>query len=226
MNHFYCIPIDKEVFIVANYLARLRSFYEFKRGGYDYNEPSSLMQQMNNDLFCNENKLDLANGNIAIGILAEMLIFRDLTQYLHNLASDNMINQCFQYNLKIGSYDGGFDFCKIIKLACNNRVYPRELFHNINIDIKCYGTESISTEERAYSLNLLVDAEQFNNHKADIYMQTFVLKNNDGYFLLIAGYATIDMLAFNDRFPKQAYCCLVSNLLPYDTFKETYFQRL
>lgn len=72
-------------------------------------------------------------------------------------------------------------------------------------------------------LNLLVDKKQYDNHQADIYIQTFTLVENNEPYIVIAGYAIKNMLSLNLRFQNPAYCCSVSQLLTYDDLKKQYF---
>lgn len=219
-NVFYYINITSEAFIAANYLAKLRNLYEFQRNGhlYIYDKPTYQMEAIQKTLQLPF--LELSKGNTAIGILSEMLIFNDLTKYIqqkHFQAQQEfqspktlqqfMIEQSCCYRLGIGSYDNGFDISK----------------NDTKIDIKCYGNKIVENTNEIENLNLLVDKRQFSNSKADIYIQTFILNNNDKLFLIIAGYANNNMLVLNSTFQNPAYCCQISNLLPYEHFRENYF---
>lgn len=226
-NDFYCIRISPEAFITANYLAKIRNPYEFQRNGhlYSYDEPTYQMQTILQALMPTYPPAELSKGNTAIGILSEMLIFDDLTKYLQHryfeirqkpfqnqipytlTLQQFMIEQSCCYHLVIGSYDNGCDIRK----------------NDISIDIKCYGNKIIENIDEITNLNLLVDKRQFDNFKANIYIQTFILNNNNGLFLVVAGYAESDKLALNSNFPNPAYCCSVSNLSSYELLKNSIF---
>lgn len=199
------IPITPNGVITADYLASLRLNYEYRRVGYNYKQISQVSSYIN-DFF--GSNLITTPSNISIGILAELLIYRDLTDYLHNKNSD-MIQECFQYNLTIGAYDKGFDIIKNDK----------------KIDIKCYATHIVTDIDEVSRLNLLVDKEQYEHKEsgADLYMQTFIIHNSNGMFLYIAGYAESNELHLNTNFPKPAYCCSVNSLHSYEELKQNYF---
>lgn len=221
-NNFYFINITPETFITANHLAKIRNPYEFQRSGhlYNYDKTTYQMQTMQNMLMLTY-PLELSRGNTAIGILSELLIFDDLTKHiqqkyqnLQNSFTPNipslqqfMVEQSCCYHLIIGSYDNGFDIQK----------------NDIKIDIKCYGNKIIEDINQINNLNLLVDERQFSANKADIYIQTFILKDNNKLFLIVAGYAENSKLILNPHFQNPAYCRCVSELLPYKHFKEKYF---
>ena len=199
------IQIKPNDIIVANYLADLRLNYEYRRSGYDYQQMPESSLHINK--FFNA-ELITTPSNIIIGILAELLVFSNLTKHLANKDSD-MIQERFQYNLTIGAYDRGFDIIKNDK----------------KIDIKCYGTKIIGDISEISRLNLLVDREQYEHtqSRADLYIQTFIVQKNEGIFLYIAGYATSNDLQLNTRFPKPAYCCSVNALHAYEELKQRYF---
>ena len=199
------IQIEPNDIIVANYLASLRLNYEYRRSGYDYKQISESSLHINKFF---DTKLITTPSNIAIGILAELLVFGDLTKYLANKGS-NMIQEKFQYNLTIGAYDKGFDIIKQDK----------------KIDIKCYGTKVICDINEISRFNLLVDKEQYEHtqSRADLYIQTFIVQRDKNIFLYIAGYATSSDLQLNTRFPKPAYCCSVNALHSYEELKQRYF---
>lgn len=199
------LKISPNDIIVANYLADLRLNYEYKREGYNYGQMSKASLYINK--FFNQN-LITTPSNIPLGILAEMLIYKDLTSYLCSKNS-NMIQESFQYHLTIGYYDKGFDIIKKDK----------------KIDIKCYATCIIKDSNELSRLNLLVDREQYEHtaSMADLYIQTFIIHNNEGLFLYVAGYAKSDELHLNTRFPKPAYCCSVNDLHSYENLKQQYF---
>ncbi|EAK5529333.1 hypothetical protein FIZ73_01675 [Campylobacter lari] len=206
---FYKIPITIESFTAANFLAKIRIKYEYQRSGhnYIYNAPTNKLRQVGNLL---NFRGTLSFGNIAFGILSEMLIYKDLTDYLHNnLKKDvSMIDKNFVYNFIIGKFDSGFDFIK----------------DGIEIDIKHYSTHICKTSNEILSYNLLVDKKQFSNHQANLYIQTFTLIDNNIPYIVIGGYATKDMLVLNHRFKNPAYFCKVSDLLSYENLKNIYFQ--
>ena len=199
------IQITQNDIITADYLANLRLNYEYRRIGYNYMQISQVSSYINNFFKLN---LITTPSNITIGILAELLIYRNLTHYLYN-KNLNMIKECFQYNLTIGTYDKGFDIVKNDK----------------KIDIKCYATHIVANIDEIFRFNLLVDAEQYRHKesRADLYIQTFIVHNGDGLFLYIAGYAESSELYLNTNFPKPAYCCSVDNLHTYDELKRKYF---
>lgn len=199
------IQITPNDIIVADYLASLRLKYEYRRSGYNYEQISQASCYINK--FFGE-KLITTPSNIALGILAELLVYRDLTNHLYNKNSD-MIQEYFQYYLTIGAYDRGFDIIK----------------KNKKIDIKCYATHIVIDTNEMSRLNLLVDKEQYEHieSRADLYMQTFIIHNNNGLFLYIAGYAESSELYLNMHFPKPAYCCSVNNLHSYKELKQKYF---
>lgn len=199
------IPITPNDLITANYLANLRLNYEYRRIGYNYEQISQVSFHINNFFGSN---LITTPSNITIGILAELLIYRNLTHYLYSKNS-NMIQECFQYNLTIGAYDKGFDIIKNDK----------------KIDIKCYATHIVTDIDEISRFNLLVDKEQYEHKesRANLYIQTFIINNSDGLFLYIAGYAESNELHLNTNFPKPAYYCSVNSLHSYEELKQKYF---
>ncbi len=198
------IQITPNDIIVADYLANLRLKYEYRRSGYNYEQISRASCYINCVFGAN---LITTPSNIALGILAELLVYRDLTNYLDSKNLD-MIQEYFQYYLTIGAYDRGFDIIKKDK----------------KIDIKCYATHIVVENDEISRLNLLVDMEQYEQEsRADLYMQTFIIHNSDGLFLYIAGYAESNELYLNRHFPKPAYCCSVNDLHSYEELKQKYF---
>ena len=213
ISDFYKIPIELEAFTTANFLAEIRIKYEYQRTGhnYNYNIITNELKTIANIVGFNGS---LSFGNIAFGILSEILIYKDLTDHLENNLSLNqkMINQNFEYNLTIGAYDNGFDYTKT------------KAEKKYEIDVKNYSTHICQTENEILKYKLLVDKKQFNNHKADIYMQSFILIDNSNKpYIVIAGYATINMLTLKSQLPNPAYYCNVSQLLTYDDLKKQYF---
>lgn len=154
-------------------------------------------------------KGDLSFGNIAFGILAEILIYKDLTDYLYSDPNKKMamVGQKFKYNLVIGDYDQGFDFIK----------------NQNEIDVKHYGTHICKNLEEILKYQLLIDQKQYNNHQADIYIQSFTMINNNKPYIVIAGYATKSQLTLNKSMQNPAYSCKVVNLLTYHDLKTNYF---
>lgn len=198
------IQITPNSVITADYLASLRLNYEYKREGYDYGQIAPASWHINNFFGVN---LITTPSNIPIGILAELLIYKDLTLRLCGKNS-SMIQEFFQYHLTIGAYDKGFDIVKNDK----------------KIDIKCYAKRIITSPDELSHLNLLVDKEQYETEsRADLYIQTFIMPNINGLFLYVAGYAESNGLLLNEHFPKPAYCCPVNNLHSYDELKQKYF---
>ena len=122
-----------------------------------------------------------------------------------------MIQENFIYNLIIGAYDGGYDFIK----GKNGIDYT--------IDVKCYGTKIFKPIDEIDKFNLLVDQRQFDNYRASIYIQTFLLIDSNQLLLIIAGYAISNMLTLDKSKPQPAYRCKVSDLLPYSDLKLKYF---
>lgn len=208
INQFYHIPIDLEAFTAANFLANIRIRYEYQRSGhhYQYNSPSKELTQIAQLLGFQGN---LSLGNIAFGILSEMLIFKDLTDYLYSDPNKklNMVGQNFKYNLTIGDYDSGFDFRK----------------GGAEIDVKHYATRICNSLQEVEKYQLLIDRKQYNNHKADIYIQSFTTMGQNRPYITVAGYATSDMLTINTNLPNPAYACRVTNLLSYDDLKQRFF---
>lgn len=200
----YTIPITFQSIITANFLASLRLPYEYRRGGYDYQELSDPAFYINNFFHYN---FITTPSNIALGILSELLLYQDLTQYLLS-QTNNLINEKFECNLGIGAYDGGYDFIK----------------NNQKIDAKCYATKTFSDIDEISKFNLLVDELQYDNHKADIYIQTFILHDASGLQLVVAGYAYSQELKLNKKFPQPAYCLPVRSLYSYDKLKLKYFR--
>ena len=214
---FYKIPIELEAFTTANFLAEIRIKYEYQRTGhnYNYNIITNELKNIANIVGFNGS---LSLGNIAFGILSEILIYGDLTNYLKtNYLKDNlipnqiMINQNFEYNLTIGAYDKGFDYTKTKAKT------------KYEMDVKHYSTHICQTDKEILRLKLLVDQKQYKNHQADIYIQSFTLIENNKPYIVIAGYATKNMLTLNSQLPNPAYCCSVSQLLTYDDLKKQYF---
>lgn len=217
---FVKIEINKNDIICANYLANIRHMFEYRRNGmeYDYSKLSSAAIELNK--FYNE-PLITSKGNIAFGILAELIIYRDLSNFLYENFNNNpstkneiqkhMINSNFKYLLTIGSYDGGFDFTKSV----NNKIYE--------IDIKNYGSKICNYCE-IHRYNLFIDEKQYNNHQADIYVQTFNCFIDKKFYLVIAGYATKDMLQYNTQAKNICYSCKVEDLLSFSDLKEKYFK--
>jgi hypothetical protein len=120
----------------------------------------------------------------------------------------SMIDKKFKNNLVIGEFDCGFDFKK----------------DQTEIDVKNYATKICKNDQEILKCNLLIDKKQYNNHQADIYIQSFILIDDSNKpYIVIAGYATKNMLTLNSRFQKPAYCCSVSQLLTYDDLKKQYF---
>lgn len=101
ISDFYKIPIGLEAFTTANFLAEIRIKYEYQRTGhnYNYNITTNELKNIANILGFNGS---LSFGNIAFGILSEVLIYKDLTNYLYNnLNNISMIDKKFKYNLVI-----------------------------------------------------------------------------------------------------------------------------
>lgn len=209
ISNFYKIPVELESFMAANFLAKIRIKYEYQRAGhnYNYNNSANELQNIGKMLgFTGSFSL----GNIAFGILSEMLIYKDLTEHLYKNLNNNMsmINKNFKYNLVVGEFDQGYDFIK----------------DKFEIDVKHYSTRIFTNTQEILNYNLLVDQKQYNNHQADIYIQSFTLAENNKPYIIIAGYAQKDMLVLNSNFPNSAYCCKVINLLTYKNLKNRYFQ--
>lgn len=205
---FYSIPIGLESFATANFLAKIRIEYEYQRSGhlYNYSNPSKYWQNIGNLL---NFKGTLSNGNIPFGILAELLIYNDLTKYLKdNLQEkEKMIAQNFVYNLTIGAYDPGFDFKK----------------DDLTIDVKHYANNICKSYTEMLEYRLLVDKKQFDNNQANLYIQTFSLVETNTPYIVIAGYSPSDMLKLNTKLPNPAYACKVDSLLTYNDLKKKYF---
>lgn len=212
ISDFYKIPIGLEAFTTANFLAEIRIKYEYQRTGYNYSIVTNELQKIAQSIGFNASLL--SPGNIALGTLSEILIYKDLTDYLKkNLApNQTLINQNFEYNLTIGAYDKGFDYTKT------------KAGKKYEIDVKNYSTHICQTDNEILKYKLLVDQKQYNNHQADIYMQSFILIDNSNKpYIVIAGYATRNMLTLKSQLPNPAYCCNVSQLLTYDDLKKQYF---
>lgn len=83
---FVKIEINKNDIICANYLANIRHMFEYSRNGmeYDYSKLSSAAIELNK--FYNE-PLITSKGNIAFGILAELIIYRDLSNFYMKIST-------------------------------------------------------------------------------------------------------------------------------------------
>lgn len=180
-NDVAIVHISADQHNVANYFAKKRELFEFPRNGYgDYNTRGIQ--------------------NIENGLLGELafleLIYKAIDAKYGTLEASKrceLLKQKFSYKIVLGDFDGGFEF------TLNGK----------SIDVKTYGTKVVTLSDifsRPY--NLFIDANQ--NAHADIYIQAFILPNND---VCIAGYYE-GVPPIASWMPQTAHTCPVPNLLP------------
>lgn len=212
------IQIQREDLITANYLANLRKPYEFRRRGYEYETIPATGESINK-MFGSE--LITTSSNIVYGLLAELLVYRDLTEKLYasiegqdNQKQAKMIQEEFIYSIRIGQYDQGYDFVK--KIDCNE---------NLLVDIKCYASRITKNKEEIDKYNIYVDQEQFdaNKGKKIVYIQTFILQEDSKLFLYVGGYAMSNELVFDSECKIPAYRIKIRDARSYNELIKNFF---
>lgn len=172
------IKKSNEMDTTAEYIAKKRLLFEYPREGYGKYDSSHL-------------------SNIKVGILGELAFLEYFTYYLNKKYGSiepikrwSIIHKQigFSYLIVIGKFDGGHEF-KIgkskeilvdVKTYEKNQVTMSQIFNGLKDD-----------PEKKQPLNLFIDKNQ--NTKADIYIQSFILKNGD-----------IALVGFNEGLPPLA----------------------
>jgi len=180
------IKYDKNREITADYFARHRLIFEYPRGGYGkYNEGHLV--------------------NIRNGLLGEFAFLEFICDIIKEKYKDANIKW------KVVKEDLGFCYTVIIRMYDEGYEFK---FKNVKVDVKTYGTKQVSIEQiffglekKGEPLNLFIDKEQY--IKAEIYVQAFILGNND---IALAGY-NIGLPPLANWMPKPAYCKPIPELL-------------
>ncbi|OOR89871.1 hypothetical protein LP109_09430 [Moraxella bovis] len=189
------IPVTKEHIITADKLATIRELYEFRRGGYYYNNQNNPIHQRISELHDIEIQ---SQSNLLTGILFEICLFETISETLrqrlreqdyHNDTeiSSRMRQMNFSYGLTIGRVDDGYDY--LIDRA--NTPYL--------IDVKMYGTRLFTNQNQVQNYNLFVDARQFNRNIATQYVQGFLIDNNNSLSIYVAGWTDENQLEYMEN---------------------------
>lgn len=213
------IPVSKEHIITADKLATIRELYEFRRGGYNYNNQNNPIHQRISELYDVE---IYSQSNLLTGILFEICLFERMSETLRERLmeqgyrndteiSDRMRQMNFSYGLTIGRVDDGYDY----KIIANNQ--------NFNIDAKMYGTRLFTNQNQVQNYNLLVDERQFNRNVATHYMQGFLIDNNNSLSIYVAGWANANQLTYMKNI-NNCYAISVRNLQPINTLIDFIYQ--
>ena len=181
------IEAIKEMQTTARYLAEKRILYEYPRIGYgEYNETHLL--------------------NIINGYLGEFCFF----EYIHNhlkekfsnlepLERYNKIKDRLVYKMIIGHVQPDWDF------KINNKT----------VEVKTYGTKFLAKADDVFSYNLLIDIDQVKNERIpDLYIQCFLVKNQESLFCVLAGYHEGLPKRICEKLNRPAYCVAVKELTP------------
>ena len=185
-NHLVSFEYDAYRDIAATYIATQRLAFEYPREGYGPYDDTHLK-------------------NIKSGILGELAFLEYYKDYVERAYPDPKTRNIlakrdlgFCYKVVIGLPDGGHDFS----------------FYNIKADVKTYGTRTVTPKQIIdIPLNLFIDAQTVNTHKADIYIQSFITENRG---IILAGY-NVGLPPLLTWPPKPAHGKPVIELLPMST---------
>ncbi len=195
-NHLVKINITEELFQTATFLAKQRLVFEYPRTGYGtYNQENHLM-------------------NLQYGYIGELSFLKYITDHFSKKYSNANPNQKFEklkhehfsYNFIIGQTDSGFDF----------------LIKNKEIDVKTYGTRMFSDISDVFKYNLLIDMRQALAHKADIYIQTFIIGKQKPEQCILAGFYQ-GLPPINYNFPKPAHAVSIRQLYAMNELLNRFF---
>ncbi len=228
------ITITNYDVITADRLAQLREFYEYRRSGNNYNYNGTSLHQRFNRQYAIEL---YSKSNIFFGILFEICLYRAITDALVSLVyneneyiqitdiikkqtyvSERMRAMRISYDLTIGRFDEGYDF----QLLTNNQ--------KLRIDAKLYGTKVLNSISDCNNLSLIVDENQFNANKADLYIQGFMVQSNTNLInFYVAGYTYKNRLQHynseNSRYTNSCFGISTSNLTPMSKLIESIYKR-
>ena len=190
------VNITDELLKAASFLAKQRMVFEYPRKGYGaYNAKNHLI-------------------NLQYGYIGELSFLKFITKYFSkkyaSLSPDDRFEKLkdenFSYNFIIGQTDSGFDF----------------QVKNKEIDVKTYGTKLFSSINNVFKYNLLIDIRQAQTHKADIYIQTFIIGNGKPEQCVLAGFCE-GLPPVNYHFPQPAHALSVSKLYTMDELLIKFF---
>ena len=201
------IEKTKELEIISEFLAKRRLFFEYPRQGYGGYDESHI-------------------SKIKSGILGELAFFEYIYSWLEEQYGSLDSKQRwkilhkkvgFSYLLVLGKFDGGHEFeigvkdpiLIDIKTYEENKVSVSQIFNGLKDDKK-----------NPRPLNLFVDKTQ--NAKADIYVQTFILKNGN---IVLAGFNQ-GLPPIKNWMPKPAHTKPVPNLQPMNNLKNLIIDRM
>ncbi len=189
------VTINPGLLASAKFLARQRLVFEYPRSGYGQYDEKHLL-------------------NLEYGYLGELAFLTYIVKYLNAKYRNippidkfkRLQNEQFSYHFVIGQTDKGFDF----------QIKDKE------IDVKTYGTALLKSKNDIFKYNLLIDQRQAQNHRADIYIQTFIIGHSGPEICVIAGFYE-GLPPVNNHFPTPAHAIRVNELFTMEYFLQRYF---
>ena len=195
MKNVKTVPVTESMFRAAGFLAKQRLVFEYPREGYgDYGE---------------EHLKNLLYGYIGELSFLKFVVHYFQYKYKNYKAKERFYkikDEQFSYTPVIGQTDKGYDF--IIK--------------GKKIDVKTYGTKLLRDDNEIFKYNLLIDKRQAGNHKADIYVQAFVVGNDKPRKCILSGFYE-GLPPLNEKFPHPAHALSVERLHPVSMLMQKYF---
>jgi hypothetical protein len=183
------IPLTEEMQTLVSYWANKRLLYEYPRKGYgDYDTRGT--------------------SAIETGVLGELGFLEFIQTYLQEKTKGisapkrwkKLQKVQFSYRPIIGSFDEGFEFIMAgksidIKTYENNKVTVNQIFRGL--------------KGNGRALNLMIDQTQ--SHSADIYVQSFLTKDNH---ICLAGFYKGLPKEIGTWMPQPAHYCPIPQLNP------------